>query len=141
MDRRFERREPSPQTKERKGGKTKKEGVPDLGKRITDFMGTELKLSDLSAKSGISPSYLSRIVNGEVTNPTIDFAMRISRGLGITVSELIGETQKTPEGINRAQLIIAFDQLEEARNTLRNVIFDQSRQEELKTLPDSPQST
>jgi transcriptional regulator with XRE-family HTH domain len=51
----------------------------------------ELSAAELSAAAGISESYLSRILSGEVTNPTIDFALRLARALGVTVSELLGE--------------------------------------------------
>ncbi len=76
--------------RERKGGRTKKPGFPDLGNRITVLLG-DVPVSELSARTEISTSYLSRILRGQVTNPTVDFVARIAGGLGITVSELIGE--------------------------------------------------
>jgi len=83
---------------ERKGGRFKKPGVPDLGARIKSLMGDTLSASELSARSGVSSSYLSRIIQGEVTNPTLDYAVRIGEGLGVTVSELIGQTPLSQNG-------------------------------------------
>lgn len=73
-------------------GRTRKQGDTALGRRITGLMDEgKVSLSELSARSGISVSYLSRIVRGEVTNPTIDFAVRIAGGLHVPTSELLGE--------------------------------------------------
>lgn len=80
-----------PSMEERKGGRFRKPGIPDLGERITNLM-SDLSASQLSARSEISLSYLTRIIQGEITNPTIDFVVRIGNGLGVTVSELIGQT-------------------------------------------------
>ena len=78
---------------ERKGGRFKKPGIPNLGDRINHLMSqSNMNAAELSARSGISSSYLSRILQGGTTNPTIDFVVRIGGGLGVTVSELIGQT-------------------------------------------------
>jgi transcriptional regulator with XRE-family HTH domain len=70
--------------------KKKMRGVPQLGERIKRFMeAANLDASELSARTGISTSYLSRILNGEVANPTIDFVKRIADGLGVTETELV----------------------------------------------------
>lgn len=50
-----------------------------------------MTLSGLSARSGISQSYLSRVAAGKVTNPTIEFVLRIAHALGMTVSQFLGE--------------------------------------------------
>lgn len=72
--------------------RTRRLGDPELGKRIQRFMEEkDLDLSALSTRTGISDSYLGRIVRGEVTNPTLDFVLRIATGLGVKVSELVGE--------------------------------------------------
>jgi transcriptional regulator with XRE-family HTH domain len=68
----------------------KQRGVPKLGeriKRIMEFL--NLDASELSARTGISGSYLSRILKGTVVNPTIDFVTRIADGLGVTETELV----------------------------------------------------
>ena len=49
----------------------------------------QLDASELSARTGISVSYLSRIIRGEVPNPTIDFVTRIAAGLGVTETQLL----------------------------------------------------
>ena len=46
--------------------------------------------SDLSAETGISASYLSRILRGGVKNPTIDFVARMSKALHTPIEELLG---------------------------------------------------
>lgn len=75
--------------------RTKQRGVPNLGERITSLMETEhLNASELSARTGISVSYLTRIIKGEVVNPTADFLIRIAAGLGVTESELLREDEK-----------------------------------------------
>jgi transcriptional regulator with XRE-family HTH domain len=50
---------------------------------------SQLDASELSARTGISVSYLSRIIRGEVPNPTIDFVTRIAAGLGVTETQLL----------------------------------------------------
>lgn len=70
--------------------RTKQRGVPILGERIKSLMeATELSASELSALTRISVSYLTRILQGEVVNPTIDFVIRIAAGLGVTETELL----------------------------------------------------
>jgi transcriptional regulator with XRE-family HTH domain len=72
--------------------RTKRHGVPNLGERISRLMETaNLNASELSARTSISVSYLTRIIRGEVVNPTIDFVSRIASGLGVTETELIRE--------------------------------------------------
>lgn len=108
----------------RRGGRRKRPGVPDLGERISSFMG-DYSLSELSARSGISESYLSRIVAGHVTNPTIDFVMRISGALGVMVSELIGEVNPGSQNVDRNSLRLkdALHQIDQAGDIIRNVIY------------------
>jgi transcriptional regulator with XRE-family HTH domain len=72
----------------------KRRGIPTLGERITSLMvASGLNTSELSARTDISVSYLSRIIQGEVVNPTIDFVMRIAAGLGVTENELLREDE------------------------------------------------
>jgi len=52
---------------------------------------SNLDASELSARTGISVSYLTRILRGEVANPTIDFVIRLAAGLGVTETELLRE--------------------------------------------------
>ena len=70
--------------------RTKRRGVPNLGEQIGRLMeASQLDASELSARTGISVSYLSRIIRGEVPNPTIDFVTRIAAGLGVTETQLL----------------------------------------------------
>jgi transcriptional regulator with XRE-family HTH domain len=75
--------------------RTKQRGVPTLGGRVTSLMeAAQLNASELSARTGISVSYMTRIIQGEVINPTIDFIIRIAAGLGVTESELLREDEE-----------------------------------------------
>jgi transcriptional regulator with XRE-family HTH domain len=79
--------------------RTKQRGVPTLGERVTSLMeALNLNASELSARTGISVSYLTRIIQGEVVNPTIDFVMRIADGLGVTESELLRPAEEAGRG-------------------------------------------
>ena len=72
--------------------RTKRLAAPHLGERIERLMEEKrLTQPELSARTGISVSYLNRIIRGEVLNPTVDFALRIADALGVTVSELLGQ--------------------------------------------------
>ena len=81
--------------------KKKLRGVPELGERIKRFMATaDLNASELSAGARISTGYLSRILNGEVVNPTIDIVKRIAATLGVTETELVREDVEEPEQVD-----------------------------------------
>jgi transcriptional regulator with XRE-family HTH domain len=93
--------------------RTKKRGVPSLGERIRQLMeALQLEASELSARTGISESYLSRIIRGEVPNPTIDFVIRIAAGLGVTETQLL-----RPELRRRSRGALAAQPLEEQFDT------------------------
>ncbi len=47
--------------------------------------------TELAKSTGISASYLKRVARGEVSNISLDFTQKISKGLGITIAELLGE--------------------------------------------------
>jgi transcriptional regulator with XRE-family HTH domain len=81
--------------------RTKRRGVPSLGERIRQLMeALQLEASELSARTGISESYLSRIIRGEVPNPTIDFVIRIATGLGVTETQLLSpELRRRGSGV------------------------------------------
>lgn len=68
----------------------KKSGDTALGQRLTWLMEQQgLLPTELAARTGISESYLSRLLRGTVTNPTLDFILRLAAGLGVTVTELL----------------------------------------------------
>lgn len=58
-------------------------------------------LSEISARTGVTISTLSRIENGHVS-PTYDILMRLSRGLGIDLADLLSGTLPSRQ-IQRAQ--------------------------------------
>jgi transcriptional regulator with XRE-family HTH domain len=90
--------------------RTKQRGVPALGERMTSLIeASGLNASELSARTGISVSYLTRIIQGEVVNPTIDFVIRIAAGLGVTESELL----RRPALRRRRGGALASDPIEE----------------------------
>lgn len=109
----------------RGGGRWKREGVPDLGNRINNAMGNSLSGTELSAKSGVSQAYLSRLINGQITNPSIDILMRVSNGLGLTVSELIGEVERDTRVLKGQQIRLqeALGYLEAGRAIIEGVIY------------------
>ncbi|BCG97204.1 MULTISPECIES: helix-turn-helix domain-containing protein [unclassified Mesorhizobium] len=53
-----------------------------------------LTLNDLGQKSGLSPSAVSKIENGQVS-PTYETILRLAVGLDVDVTELFGSTPKT----------------------------------------------
>jgi transcriptional regulator with XRE-family HTH domain len=65
----------------------------------------EMSLGDLETASGVSKGYLSQLERGEATNPSVDAAQKIAVGLGVHVSELLGEQppaagpHKLPKGL------------------------------------------
>ena len=65
----------------------------------------KMSLGKLEEASGVSKGYLSQLERGEATNPSVDAAQKIALGLGVHVSELLGEQQpamghqKLPKGL------------------------------------------
>jgi transcriptional regulator with XRE-family HTH domain len=92
--------------------RTKQEGFPGLGQQITRLMEERgYTPSDLSARSQISLSYLTRILRGEVGNPTIVYLKRIADALGMTVTDLLPDDFGSP--ITSTQLVAeSQDQLQ-----------------------------
>lgn len=71
--------------------RVKGRGAPNLGKRIEQRMEERgIDSTILSSRSGISISYVNRIIHGDVANPTIDFVIRLAAALGVAVSDLVG---------------------------------------------------
>ncbi|GGN53592.1 MULTISPECIES: helix-turn-helix domain-containing protein [Oceanobacillus] len=61
-----------------------------LGERIKTFR-TEQKMSisELAEKAGVAKSYLSSIERNKQTNPSIQFIEKVSEALGVSVNELL----------------------------------------------------
>jgi transcriptional regulator with XRE-family HTH domain len=68
----------------------KKSSKGQVGRRIAASRhGQGLSQGAVAQRSGIDPSYLSRIETGRV-NPTVDTAMRIAKALRISLADLLG---------------------------------------------------
>lgn len=50
-----------------------------------------LKLAEVALRSGMNPTYLSRIISGEIT-PTVATARRIAEALGVSIDEVFHQT-------------------------------------------------
>jgi transcriptional regulator with XRE-family HTH domain len=60
--------------------------------------------SELARKIGVSPAYITKLENGEKTNPSISVLMRICTALGITSSDLQPSTEAFDVGSNLNRL-------------------------------------
>ncbi len=88
----------------------------DLGQRIRAIRQNKgLSQSEVEKITGIKREYLSKIENGELTNPTYNTIQKVCRGINISIGELLDpkEFRKTrPEpiigvtsaGINRQRM-------------------------------------
>ncbi len=73
-----------------------------LGERLRERREQQqMTLGDLERASGVSKGYLSQLERGEASNPTIDIVAKISQGLGVPVSELLGEVALPDPGAAR----------------------------------------
>jgi transcriptional regulator with XRE-family HTH domain len=65
----------------------------DFGRRVRDHRSSRgLSLEDLAAKAGVSRAMLSKVERGE-KSPTIPIASKIARGLGLSLSLLVGDAE------------------------------------------------
>jgi transcriptional regulator with XRE-family HTH domain len=65
--------------------------MKNIGPRVVALRTEKgVSLSELARKSGISKSLLHRIENQADSNPELETLQKISRALGITVGELLG---------------------------------------------------
>ncbi|GLK85858.1 helix-turn-helix domain-containing protein [Ancylobacter defluvii] len=71
----------------------------DLGGRVKGLRSRAgLTIKEVAARSGISPSAISKIENN-LLSPTYDNIIRLAQGLGIDISELFSATRKqAPHG-------------------------------------------
>lgn len=117
--------------------RTKGRGIPALGTRLASVLASQsISESELAARSGVSQSYISRILTGEVTNPTIEFVVRIAEALGITVDVLLTDADFSPttdsNPATREELLADIDR------TIRRLqaLFDQLRRSEQQNRPE-----
>lgn len=72
-----------------------KETFAERLKRLREREGlTKYRLSKLS---GIDIAYLSQLEGGHIGNPRIDTMLALSRGMGVSLAEMAGETVRTPQ--------------------------------------------
>ncbi len=88
---------PETASRARKSGGGDDVGAAELGRRVADNLRAKrkargLSLDDLATSSGVSRAALSQIETYKST-PTIGLLWKISAGLGVPFSELIGETR------------------------------------------------
>ncbi|MEU8944246.1 helix-turn-helix transcriptional regulator [Streptomyces sp. NPDC048489] len=57
-----------------------------------------LSLRGLADKTGISPSYLSKLENAEKTNPSAEILQRIAETLSLSLHELLGDGSARTQG-------------------------------------------
>lgn len=60
--------------------------------------------SELARKIGVSPAYITKLENGEKTNPSISVLMRLSTALAITTYDLQPSTEAFDVGSNLNKL-------------------------------------
>lgn len=65
-----------------------------VGARIHDLRESRgLSIAELARKSGVAKSYVSQLESGEADNPSLEAVRKIAAGLGVRVSDLIGEEE------------------------------------------------
>ncbi len=96
-------------------------GVADLTRRVSENLRQhrtkrDLSLDELSQLTGVSRAALSQVETRK-TNPTIGVLWKITAGLGINFSELIGESQLSSSVLRReeAQALRSLDRKFESR--------------------------
>lgn len=67
----------------------------DIGSNIRQIRKSKkLTLDELAGKSGISKGYLSKVENSD-KSPPVSTLINIAKGLGVTISDLFGESRET----------------------------------------------
>ena len=67
----------------------------NLGSRIRMLREERgLSLGELEEASGVTKGYLSQLERGEASNPSLEAVKKIAAGLGVLVSEFLGEKQE-----------------------------------------------
>jgi transcriptional regulator with XRE-family HTH domain len=65
-----------------------------LGARVKEFRRRRgLTLEDLAERAGVSRAMISKVERGE-KNPTLVVTAKVAEGLGVTLSELLGEEER-----------------------------------------------
>jgi transcriptional regulator with XRE-family HTH domain len=80
-----------------RSGRNPDDIVSEMGARVREFRAkSNLSLSELADQSGVSRAMLSKVERGE-KSPTLAIIWRISIGLGISISELMGAAPDASE--------------------------------------------
>jgi transcriptional regulator with XRE-family HTH domain len=67
----------------------------EIGSNIRKFRKSKgLTLDELAGQSGISKGYLSKVENSD-KSPPVSTLINIAKGLGVSISDLFGESQET----------------------------------------------
>lgn len=62
------------------------------GNKIKDILrDRNMKATELAKASGLSDSYLNRVMSGAISNVTLPTAFKISNALDMTVEEIFGK--------------------------------------------------
>lgn len=84
-------------------------GGEQLGPRLRALRGRRgLTLDALAERTGVSKAMLSKIERG-ATNPTVNIAARVARGLGVSLAELAGVEERRSALKVPASRRLAFD--------------------------------
>jgi transcriptional regulator with XRE-family HTH domain len=68
-----------------------------LGKRLRALWEARgISLSRLALESGVAKGYVSQLLRGEATNPSLEVVRRIAAALGASVTDLLGEEGEPP---------------------------------------------
>jgi transcriptional regulator with XRE-family HTH domain len=85
------------------------DGAEQLGARLRALRGRRgLTLDALAERSGVSKAMLSKIERG-ATNPTVNIASRVARGLGVSLAELAGVEERRPALVVPAARRLPFE--------------------------------
>jgi transcriptional regulator with XRE-family HTH domain len=67
-----------------------------LGHRVRELrLGKGWTLTDLAQHSGVSKAYISDLENGVAGKPNIQYIFAIAKALGVTLDELLHDTERT----------------------------------------------
>lgn len=85
-----------------------------LGNRIKIFrIEQKMSISELAEKAGVAKSYLSSIERNKQTNPSIQFIEKVSEALGVTVNELLYNSDEVEiEHLDQEWLEIVLDAMQ-----------------------------
>jgi len=119
----------------KKGGKRRLEGSSDLGRQIRESR-AERNLSqfDLAKLVGVSPTHISTIETGKVTNPGIELVERIADALGIRI--LLGTSSEDGRSLGTLAYESPFNLESSSSTSIASALAEIQSLLEDPTLPD-----